>query len=874
MPATPRRGRTVIPVPSSEKQVTQEKSQVPIQSGFPKVIAITLCRRPEATRKLFGYLEKCIGIENYTLIIGVDIDPNNRQASEEVYGIATDWCNSWSTRVPTFNDIGNWKIELHDPYLGVDLNKLDTLQTAYKYSDYVIFLNDDTPISPDGLLFFEWAGEKFKDDQSIYSICGYNRVTDQEANQIDPWAYTFGAGDGIWGFARWRDRHEATYGIDGSKYIEYCKEHGHAINGWFDAYAAHIATQERTLKHVKPLLARTQHSEWESAEHTPTADGGEWFRNNEYNPVWAGILTKQISAGEWHYVSDKPLLNIYIDCAEGGFSAPWYPGSFSGGSENQTIILAQELAKQGHTVTVRNNCGRDNEGVYVGSDHWYEFHSQLPAGGVKYIDYQNWASPTPVDNIDVYCSFRNPHTLRGPRVGRVQVLLCHDIPHSSHFPNREQIAEGWLDGTDIVMALNEYHKRLYLDYGCPEDKLQVCPIFIELDEFPRDVERIPGRCIYCSCPDRGLRVLLEKWPEIKQRNPEATLQICWNVPIIRDWFQYSSGNEDLGILPPLYLQHADLGRELCKASLLTYPSTFAPEISPAATIKAQIAGAVPVVVLQGGMVETVVDGFRVNYDGYVNAVTEALAAPGWQEAVRELWIPQLSEKYKASRAAEVWVQHVYTQLRKDKPMTQDEFDSGWLGGKETSKLFPITDQYCQGYGADFGCELDPHPNATVLVDNQQIVHQKFMGHGQPTPLGIHAKDPNFRYQVHIREIENLFPDWEDNILDFTYSSHMIEHIRDPRAFLTECARITKPGGNVVVVGPHEDWYWPVTHPDANPDHTKYNWSLNQERVGKWMKAVGLEVIHSSEHGWGENNHSFLVVGQVPSSSSEKQVGRK
>lgn len=179
-------------------------------------------------------------------------------------------------------------------------------------------------------------------------------------------------------------------------------------------------------------------------------------------------------------------------------------------------------------------------------------------------------------------------------------------------------------------------------------------------------------------------------------------------------------------------------------------------------------------------------------------------------------------------------------------MTEAEFLSGHMGGKETSRLLYLTEDYCKGHGVDMGCELDPHPNAHTLVDNGSIVWDM-----------LHET-----HEVHIRNIEDLFPDWEDERYDFVYHSHLIEHIRDPKAFLQECLRIVKPGGNVVVIGPHEDWYWPCGHPDANPDHSKYNWSLNQDRVAKWFESLGnCEVIHKSEHGWSEDNWSFVVVAK-------------
>lgn len=170
-----------------------------------------------------------------------------------------------------------------------------------------------------------------------------------------------------------------------------------------------------------------------------------------------------------------------------------------------------------------------------------------------------------------------------------------------------------------------------------------------------------------------------------------------------------------------------------------------------------------------------------------------------------------------------------------------------MGGCETKKLLHITTPYCIGQGCDFGCELDPHPNASVLVDAQQPVYHVFSS----------------THEVHIRNINDLFPDWADGIYDFTYSSHLIEHLVDPYSFLQECARLTKLNGHLIVVAPHEDWYWPNGHPNANPDH-KW-WHLNQRKIVKWLCAIGetypLSIQWASEHGRDENNWSFVVVAK-------------
>ncbi|HUB11331.1 MAG TPA: methyltransferase domain-containing protein [Acetobacteraceae bacterium] len=59
----------------------------------------------------------------------------------------------------------------------------------------------------------------------------------------------------------------------------------------------------------------------------------------------------------------------------------------------------------------------------------------------------------------------------------------------------------------------------------------------------------------------------------------------------------------------------------------------------------------------------------------------------------------------------------------------------------------------------------------------------------------------------------------DQTFDFLYSSHCLEHLRDPNEALANWIRVIKPGGHLVIAVPDEDLYeqghWPSRF---NPDH--------------------------------------------------------
>lgn len=146
-------------------------------------------------------------------------------------------------------------------------------------------------------------------------------------------------------------------------------------------------------------------------------------------------------------------------------------------------------------------------------------------------------------------------------------------------------------------------------------------------------------------------------------------------------------------------------------------------------------------------------------------------------------------------------------------------------GGETTACLEFTSPFCTGNGVDFGCGDDPHPAAQVLVDSRRETWDKW-----------HTSK-----SVHVRDIAGGFADWidEGRKFDFLYQSHMLEDLRNPHAFLNDCAALLKPGGHLIMLAPDEDWYFPRGHPDANPGH---KWDLNPERLDKWIQLAfgGIE----------------------------------
>jgi hypothetical protein len=260
---------------------------------MPKVIAITLYRRPKYTQILFDALNRCYGIEDYTIFISCDYAPEHHDACSEVQAMAHRFSNA--------REECKTHIYYNNPRKGIDLNKLFILPKAYEMSDYVIFLEDDTIPAPDALRYFEWC-RQFGNDPSCVAVCGYERYHPMDYHEKvltrQPYAVlkkfkSFSS----WGWAMWRDRYERLYGMDGMNYIPKVD----SPNGRFDW---HISWTYREGDYcLFSRMPRIQSIGGEMGEHTPNA---AWHKENEFNPLGSWSQYMPDDTESWNLVDDVP----------------------------------------------------------------------------------------------------------------------------------------------------------------------------------------------------------------------------------------------------------------------------------------------------------------------------------------------------------------------------------------------------------------------------------------------------------------------------------------------------------------------------------------------------------------------------------------
>jgi SAM-dependent methyltransferase len=130
---------------------------------------------------------------------------------------------------------------------------------------------------------------------------------------------------------------------------------------------------------------------------------------------------------------------------------------------------------------------------------------------------------------------------------------------------------------------------------------------------------------------------------------------------------------------------------------------------------------------------------------------------------------------------------------------------------ETSKCRARLAPYCTGYGADLGFGGDPITATAVRVD----MPSPYAAVGAyPVQLGGDASDLYW---------------FRDGVLDYVFSSHLLEDFDDTKAALREWLRVLKPGGRLVLFCPDEQRFrahCARTGQPYNPAHKHAHFSLD------------------------------------------------
>lgn len=347
----------------------------------------------------------------------------------------------------------------------------------------------------------------------------------------------------------------------------------------------------------------------------------------------------------------KKSIAIYVGESPLGTWGPWSLKDGIGGSEEAIIRLSKELTKLGWNIVVYATPGTragDYDGIVW--KHYWEFN--------------------PEDTFDVLISWRNPEIFDLKLNARKKYLWLHDVMKKEEFiPER-------LKNITKVIYVSKYHSERPESDDIPQPQK-----FISANGItPEDFEKYDGkfkrdlhRCIYMSANERGLRILLDIWPEVRQEVPDATLDVYYG------WNSFDAVNKDNpermtwkatmvsrmreldGVTEHGRIGHDELNKETFKSGIWAYPCIF-PEVNCITGQKAMAAGAVPVVsdfavlpdIVKYGEVVPMGDFDEAYIKLYKDRLIWWLQHPDEQEKVRIKMMPWSRKEYSWEKTAQQW----------------------------------------------------------------------------------------------------------------------------------------------------------------------------------------------------------------------------
>jgi SAM-dependent methyltransferase len=107
--------------------------------------------------------------------------------------------------------------------------------------------------------------------------------------------------------------------------------------------------------------------------------------------------------------------------------------------------------------------------------------------------------------------------------------------------------------------------------------------------------------------------------------------------------------------------------------------------------------------------------------------------------------------------------------------------------------------------------------------------------------------------------QNAFhlPRFADNSLDFVFSSHCLEHLRDWQAALKLWISKLKPGGILFLYLPHKDML--LWHPGGPWVGGHHRWIPEPQIISGFLKEVGVAIIECDPNP--DSYFSFYIIGK-------------
>lgn len=281
---------------------------------------------------------------------------------------------------------------------------------------------------------------------------------------------------------------------------------------------------------------------------------------------------------KWRYGKPKiwPDNSIVYFCSNA--FEDWGPDSLKtgcGGSEEAVIHLTKRWAKMGYDVTVYNNCPEETT---VDGVHWKR--------------YENF---NPRDIFNILISWRN-NVFVDNKIANKKIIDLHDVVQKDFYK------EHMLQDVEVFVK-SDYHRQILSHL--PDSYFKIIPNGIDPEQFKDLPKKQKNNLVWTSSYDRGLKPLLEMWPEILKEVPDATLDIAYGFNILDSTAHGNSKEghawkkEMLALMDQKGVTHhgrintTEVAELYRKADVWAYPTDF-PEIDCITATKAMAAKCVPI----------------------------------------------------------------------------------------------------------------------------------------------------------------------------------------------------------------------------------------------------------------------------------------
>lgn len=164
-------------------------------------VVIPTLNRYELFKRCLESLERCTGADKTDVYVGLDYPPS------EKYVEGWKKIDAYLHEKEILNGFNKLCVLRRDHNYGVckeNSNSSCLVKEVLSHYDTYILSEDDSEFSPNALEYFNKGLVKFKDDQSVFAICGYDWGENKRINNLDSYykARRFCA----WGVARWREK--------------------------------------------------------------------------------------------------------------------------------------------------------------------------------------------------------------------------------------------------------------------------------------------------------------------------------------------------------------------------------------------------------------------------------------------------------------------------------------------------------------------------------------------------------------------------------------------------------------------------------------------------------------------------------------------